>query len=418
MSEEPLIAATSENPRPKPGSSRWKIDLKPLLGQDPSPEPPRHRSLEKTDVNLGKALPPFPAPGEAIPLPADGASAPHGAAPGHSPADGELRTTGAENLSGPDGRGPRLPPQAAALSDETLLKESLAKKIHECESLERTVDDLRKEIQVLRSDYTGQSGERLAELEALSEIIRREKGESLKTLDELSRLNQEQKQLKAQNLSLQYHLNSWGIPVFSGDDLKATEEGVLGPGRFFFPPLSPPPGGADPVPVILRGDLSSFYFPNLLHFLANTSLNGVVTVVTDGTVAKLYLEKGILLLAGWNNRERELSLAALFKESGLIEPEALTRMEDMYDLEIATLLLNDKLAPPNTIQSGLKEHARVILSFLFQLKRGTFFFQAGQIPRRKDLQFRLAVTDVLLKTAAEMDERTRDLGSELAKLAK
>jgi hypothetical protein len=179
--------------------------------------------------------------------------------------------------------------------------------------------------------------------------------------------------------------------------------------------LTPIPGGVDPVPVVLRGDLTSFYFPNLLHFLANANLDGVITVVTDDTVTKLYLESGVMLLAGWNNRDPELSLHTLLRESELVTPEKLAAFSDrdVHDLELATALVTEGQVPAPAVQSGLKEHARVILSYLFELKRGSFFFQPGQIPRRRDLQFRLSIMDVLLKTAAAMDEKTREVTTEL-----
>ena len=58
----------------------------------------------------------------------------------------------------------------------------------------------------------------------------------------------------------------------------------------------------------------------------------------------------------------------------------------------------------------LKQHARVILSFLMQLKQGAFFFQPGMVTQRREFHFSLPVIDILLMTAAEVDERTRVIG--------
>ena len=302
-----------------------------------------------------------------------------------------------------------LPP-GERLSDTALLKDEINKKMRSCAALERSVQELKTTLEALRRDFAGQRAEHLVEVKALKDIIQRTQSRAEETEAELFGERQAQKQLKAQNLNLQYHLNLWGIPISSGTGSANGEPGrQTGVDETFFPPLVPAPGSEDPIPSTLRGELSSFYFPNLLHFLANSNLEGVLTVVNDGIVSKLYLEKGVLKFAGWNNRDPELMLATLLEESGLVEREVIEELaaRPLYDLELANVLVTQKDIPAQTVRSGLKEHARVILGFLFHLKRGSFLFQPGQIQRRRELQFRLSITDILLKTAAEMDEKTR-----------
>ena len=364
---------------PPPETSELKVDLKSLLDRT---EPigkegkTRHRSLEKTEPALPKPLD-------------QGAGRP-----------GERAAA------------------SAVESDLALLRDELERKLHENATLQRTIGEWRGQVEAMKADFSIQSNEQLLEIRTLRDIVEKDQVETSTLLGEMADLKSINKQLKAQNLSLQYHLNSWGVPVSSGEEAKAIEERSAVESRGFFPSLTPVPGGADPVPIVLRGELTSFYFPNLLHFLANSNLAGVVTVITDGIVTKLYLERGVLLLAGWNNRDHDLSLHTLLEESELVPREVLEEFRDqeIYDLELATSLVSEKQVEVAAVQSGLKEHARVILSFLFELKRGVFFFQPGQIPRRRDLQFRLSIMDVLLKTAAEMDEKTREVPPQLVKL--
>jgi hypothetical protein len=295
-------------------------------------------------------------------------------------------------------------------SDAALLKDELAKKTRNCTALLRAVDELKTALEALRNDFGGQQAEHLVEVKALKDVLQKTHAHASALEEELMFERQASKQLKAQNLDFQYYLNLWGIPVSSGQQTGGAKPAgpVIGD-ETFFPALIPLTGTADPVPPVLRGDLLTFCFPDLLHFLANSSLEGVLTVVTDGIVSKLYLEKNILQFAGWNNRDPDLRLAMLLEESGLVQHDALVDLDQraLYDLELANLLVTERNVPDKTVRSGLREHARVILGFLFHLKRGSFIFQPGHIQPRRELLFRLSVTDLLLKTAAEMDEKTR-----------
>jgi hypothetical protein len=108
-----------------------------------------------------------------------------------------------------------------------------------------------------------------------------------------------------------------------------------------------------------------------------------------------------------------MQLVRLLEESELVSPEICKETEGLglFDFEAAVRIVEERRVPVDAVRHGLKEHARVILGYLLQLKRGAFFFQPGQIARKRDLQFRLLITDILLKTAAEMDEKTRVLGA-------
>ena len=302
---------------------------------------------------------------------------------------------------------PQAPAEGPA--DVEVLKEQLELKSRESAALYRYLDQLKLGIETLRNDFSTQRNEQLLEIRTLNEVIRQSQAESTKLQVQMAELKGDNKELKAQNLQLQYHLNHWGIPVWAGQDSKVAASGVGDPAKSFFPPLSPLVPGQDPIPVTLRGDLTYIYFPDVLHFLANAHLVGVLTVASEAILSKLYVEKSVLRLAGWNNKDEELGLMTLLRESELVEVRALDRLKkrNLYDLELATALLMEEKIPSETIRPGLHEHARVILSYLFQLKRGDFFFQPGQVNVRRELQFRMPIMDLLLKTAAEVDERTR-----------
>jgi hypothetical protein len=383
---EPSPAAssgTSESQGESPGKETLPEEkglqergLRSLLEAGPATGLGKHPSLEKTDVDLGKAV---------------GGSA-----------------SRREEESRAKARTPR-DLEAAQFADALLLREQLGTKTRECAALARNVDELKLEIEALRNDFSTRANEHLLEIRTLHEMIQKGHGEEERLQNELNEVRQANKQLKSQNLSLQYHLNLWGLPVTAVEYSRRNDSGervVLS--ESFFPALVPLMEGVDPVPIGLSGDLASLSFPDLLHFLSHSSSVGVLTVVTEGVVSKLYLGKGVLQLAGWNNRDPELSLAALLEESQLVSGEVLAELRDgAFDLELASQLVSEKFLAAPAMQAALKEHARVILGFLFQLKRGSFFFQQGQVLGKRDLQFRLPVTDVLLKTAAEMDERER-----------
>ena len=311
----------------------------------------------------------------------------------------------------------QAPPSAVSslesVSDTRVLKDALAETERERDSLKRAILLLETEAGALRSDFTAQKGEQLEELKTLHEVAERAHSEASLLKAGLKDARAANKALKAQNLSLQHVLNQWGVPIESGESsaftLAAFEEGL----DRFFPKLAPGPAESDPVPTVLKGELASFYFPDLLHFLSNTVSRGVLTVVSDQIIAKLYLERGALLYAGWNNKDPDLSLARLLEESELVPADTIAEHAHRadFDLELATVLLSGAQVPAQTIRAGLKEHARVILGFLFHLRSGSFFFQHGEVERKKDIEFRLTVTDILLKTAAEMDEKTRQVST-------
>jgi hypothetical protein len=301
-------------------------------------------------------------------------------------------------------------PKEDELPDAVALREAFEQKVRDCTVLSRSADALKSEIETLRSDCSVQKVEFLVERRALKESLAKRQSQAAE-LQEVSReLKQGNQQLEEQNLASQYHLNLWGIPLLPGEgtqeDAQSASKNSKGT---FFPTLKPLAGDADPIPPVLRGDLASFCFPDLLHFLANSKLQGVLTVGADGMFSKLYLEEAVLQLAGWNNRDPDLRLAALLEESGLVPHDVLHELKDRwsFDLELAQVLRVEKKIPGKVIEEGLREHARVILSYLFQLKRGALFFQPGQIPPEHHLRFHLPVTDILLKTAAEMDEKGR-----------
>lgn len=439
MSDEPRPETGNPAPEaaPEPLPETEPGTAEPALGPSRKPER-KDPSMEKTDWDLGAKLAGLagsgPSGSEARPPASRQAGAPPAAHPGsragshpahypahhpaHHPAHYPERHPAPQAAPRP---GPQAPspsaPAGAEPPDLAILREHLRKKQTECSALAGRNEGLRTEIEALRTDYTVQQAERLAEIEALKQVVTRSNEETRRLEGDVSALKKDNKELKAQNLSLQYHLNLWGIPVCAGGGTEERLQGTGEDGNTFFPALTPLAGAEDPIPIVLRGDLAALAFPDLLQFLASSKRSGVVTVVTDQIVAKLYLENSVLRLAGWNNRDPELGLLALLEEAELLAAEVCEEFREsrLYDLELAERLVAEKNVPADTVRIGLREHTRVILSYLFQVNRGTFFFQPGQIPRRKDLQFQLLVTDLLLKTAAEMDEKTRDLGEELSR---
>ena len=296
-----------------------------------------------------------------------------------------------------------------AHSDFELLKHEYERKTEECESLMRTVDELNARVETLRNDFSAQSADDHLELLTLQSLLEKSREETEKLLGNVEHQKRSNRTLKSQNLRLQYQLNLWGIPVAVDAEKVRVPNGKEEDGRVFFPQLSALIEGLDPIPVVLRGDICTFGFPNLLSFLANSNLTGVLTTVSQGVIAKLYIEKGILRLTGWNHKDEELSLATLLKRSQLVSAEILDRCKEkqLCDLEIAIMLLQEEELHTNLIQSGLREHARVVLAYLFHLDQGAFFFQPGILRRQRYLQFHLPILDSLLVTAAEVDEKSR-----------
>ena len=295
------------------------------------------------------------------------------------------------------------------MSEVEWLRLELQRQTEQSESLKESADELQVQLDALRKDFSAQSTDGQLEIRTLQSLLEKGHEQVEKLQTEMINQKKSNKGLKSQNLRLQYYLNVWGIPV-SASGKEAQVPGSVGnSGRHFFPDLSALVDGLDPIPVVLRGDIYTFGFPNLLHFLANSNLTGVLTMVSDGVVSKLYLEKGILRLTGWNHTESELSLRNLLEQSDLVKANALDRYagEFLYDLELAIALLKKEELPANLIQSGLREHARVILTYLYEVERGAFFFQPGVLRRQRYLQFNLPILDLLLVTAAEVDEKSR-----------
>ncbi len=294
-----------------------------------------------------------------------------------------------------------------AVADLEYLKIQLEKKERECEAAEHTLLELRSELNATRKDYSARNADGQLEMDTMHSLLEKSRDELERLKKEIDYQKRSNKALKSQNLRLQYQLNLWGIPVCAGEEIKVPD-GETHEGRLFFPKLSALVEGLDPIPVVLRGDIYTFGFPNLLSFLANSNLTGVLTTVSDGVVTKLYIERGILRLCGWNHEDMELSLSTLLAESKLVSSSILEqRREPLYDLELAIILLQEDGVSESLIQSGLCEHARVILAYLFHMDRGAFFFQSGILRRQRYLQFDLPIMDLLLSTAAEVDEKTR-----------
>jgi hypothetical protein len=302
-------------------------------------------------------------------------------------------------------------------------------------SLSHSLEALKTELETLRSDYSLQQNEQRAELEALRQMLQKAGQEASALQLEISGLKRDNKQLKSQNLALQHRLNQWGIPVWSGNRADGDPDSSGNDAKAFFPTLTALQGSEDPVPVILRGELSVLPFPDLLSFLATSRLDGVVTVVTEGPMVKLYLENSVIRLAGWNNPDPELKLLKFLLESDLLlqqdpqlVPASSTENQgpgereaaaqeilspfqhlELYDLDLATKLVADAGVPAATMRKALREHAKMILEYLFRVDSGAFFFQSGRVAQKRELQFELFVTDALLKTAAQIDELTRAL---------
>lgn len=294
--------------------------------------------------------------------------------------------------------------------DETLRSLPLAESStadSELDRLRQENESLRLEIEALHGDFSAHSAEQERELEVRRAVCDecQQEADGLK-----SRLRDAQtaiKSLKSQNLDLQYHCNAWGIPVSSGSEFEKDLESRAQLGRSrFFPAIQPQTPGLDPVPIVLRGELSIFHLASLLGFLEYNHLEGVLTILHDHVATKLYISDGHLRLAAWNDRESVFSLSSLLVESELMREEEIAPYieEKLYDLEIAVRLLYEGRLPAETIQSCLVEHARLIVTHLFQIGEGAFFLQQGGITFEGRLQLNLSITDLMLRTAAHFDE--------------
>ena len=300
------------------------------------------------------------------------------------------------------------------LNEIDWLNHEVRRRNQEVATLKHKVNELKAESDVLRSDHSVRSADGELEMSTLETLLQKSQAQIEKMERDGTRQKRQNKTLKSQNLRLQYLLNSWGIPVTStSDDGQVPQSQDGEEERTFFPKLNALVEGLDPIPVVLRGDLYTFGFPNLMAFLGNSNLTGVLTMVSGGIVSKLYLEKEVLRLAGWNNKDEDLSLARLLADSERVPNAVLERFtrEPHYDLELAMNLLQDEELPTQEVQAGLMDHARVILAHLFENEQGAFFFQPGILRRQRYLQFNLPVLDILLATATEVDHRTRALSS-------
>ncbi len=181
---------------------------------------------------------------------------------------------------------PPSPPDPVrwASGDTSLLQEEIKSKSHQVDRLTETVEELQVQLDAMRKDFSSQTADGQLELRTLQSLLERSH-EQVETLqNDMLRQHKSKKTLKSQNLRLQHQLNVWGIPVSaSGAESKAPDSSGEG-GHLFFPELSALVEGLDPVPVVLRGDTYTFGFPNLLHFLANSNLTGVLTMVSDGAL--------------------------------------------------------------------------------------------------------------------------------------
>lgn len=267
---------------------------------------------------------------------------------------------------------------------------------------------LRLQIETLRRDFSARLAEQQRELEIRVHALEESQRLARDLEEHLEAERRLTKDLKRQNLSLQHHLNAWGIPVSLVDPAESSA-GESAHQRFF-PRVVPPEPGDDPTPVALRGDLRIFHVMSVLSFLGNSNLTGVLTLVHDDTVTKIFVESATLGLVAWSRRHSPCGLPYLLIESELLTPEEVIsyQEENLYDFEIANRLLYEGKLDVDTIRECLREHARIILTQLLQLDAGTFFFQRGRPTYDQNLKFRLSITDLLLRSLTMVDEKTRD----------
>ena len=271
------------------------------------------------------------------------------------------------------------------LNEIDWLNHEVRRRNQEVQSLKHRVDELEAETNVLRSEHSVQSADGQLEMDTLETLLQKSQDQLERLERDVARQKRSNRSLKSQNLRLQYLLNSWGIPVSSTGEDPSVPSGQSEDGeeRTFFPKLSALVEGLDPIPVVLKGDLYTFGFPNLMSFLSNSNLTGVLTMVSGGVVSKLYVEKDALRLAGWNNKDPDASLGAVLDSMADVPDGLIDRLtaEPCYDLELAVHLLQNEELPTQVVQNGLMEHARSILGELFGAEQGAFFFQPGILRR-------------------------------------
>ena len=280
----------------------------------------------------------------------------------------------------------------------------------ESERLRFAQEQLRLQVETLRRDFSARLAEHDRELEIRARALEESERLARRHEEELEDERKLTKELKRQNLALQHQLNAWGIPVSTGDSDPAA--GLEHAHQRFFPRVVPPEPGDDPAPIALRGDLRVFHVMSLLSFIGNSNLTGVLTLVHDDTVTKIFVENATLGLVAWSRRHSPCSLPYLLIESELLAPNEVAsyQEENLYDFEIANRLLYEGKLDVETIRECLREHARVILAQLLQLDSGAFFFQRGRPTYDQNLKFRLSITDLLLRSLTMVDEKARDGG--------
>ncbi|MEM7231612.1 MAG: DUF4388 domain-containing protein [Planctomycetota bacterium] len=301
-------------------------------------------------------------------------------------------------------------PTTGELLDSAVVSEVDDGLEREVEQLREGNQKLRLELEAMRGDLEGQLEDQAGEVRVQREAQELNAGEIDELQNQLDSAKQAAKFLKEQNLELQHQLNCWGIPVSRGTDSSVDAMAT----HRFFAPIVPNDPGVDPAPVVLRGDLSAFHLTALLSFLEHCNLLGVLTIVNGDLLTKLFIEGPALRLVAWNRRDEELSLGNLLIESELLADEEVApfREENLYDLEVATRLLYEGKLDAETIRVCLREHTRVIITQLFQVREGSFFFQPGKPSCHADLLFNLSTTDLLLRTATHLDEETREVGDD------
>lgn len=315
----------------------------------------------------------------------------------------------AAKTSRTEGEEPESSPAIGHLQEDlSRLRDEVERQTEQTAGLARTVASLELELETARKDHETRQADFEVEAGALRNLLERAQGRLTELLAEADNTLLANHELKAQNLELQYQLNLWGIPVTTGDDAGA--ELTPPHGRTFFPRLRSSEMESDPARPILRGDLGAFKTPDIISLLGNCGATGILTILSEGTAVKFYLEHGVLRMAGWNKLDPGLGLVAILQEMGAIGETKGQRLHDsgMSDMEAAETLRQEGSPPIEKIRGGLRRQAGRILSRTLGLERGVFLFHGGTIEEHREILFDCPITNAILEAARETDERQQD----------
>lgn len=158
----------------------------------------------------------------------------------------------------------------------------------------------------------------------------------------------------------------------------------------------------------LQGDLREFGVPEVFQILERQEKSGRLRIDAEAEKIEIYFEEGRIVGAFLAGRNPSDSLLEVLCKLGHLSEERAgefrkMRAEDLRSLP--ALLERELILPAGEIDRILRQHTEEMLFPIFQLKRGSFFFEAGEA-LAEDLQITppLPVEPILLEGLRKADE--------------